>query len=87
MATASCDPELPPPPPLYVYLSWLSLRKEKAARYRGILECVLSQRLVCSSGSELRLQLLVLHHHHVDPLFHPLQLVLPSKQTEREKEM
>lgn len=56
----------------------LNLREDKALCYHGILQRVVSKRLFCSFGSELRLQLLILHHHHIDPLFHPLQLVLTS---------
>lgn len=64
----------------------LNLREDKALCYHGILQCVVSKRLFCSFGSELRLQLLILHHHHIDSLFHPLQLVLMSGRR-RDKEM
>lgn len=64
----------------------LKLRKDEALCYHGILQCVVSKRLVCSFGSELRLQLLIFHHHHIDPLFHRLELVLTSGR-QRNKEM
>lgn len=58
----------------------LKLRRDEALCYHGVLQCVVSERLICSFGSELRLQLLILHHHHIDPLFQPLQLVLTSSR-------
>lgn len=69
------------------YNNWIWSKSEEGSAlcYHGILQCVVSKRLFCSFGSELRLQLLILHHHHIDPLFHPLQLVLTSgRRTDKE---
>lgn len=78
---------------LYVYLDVLGscrnksiLGKALCKHYHGIIQHVAFKRLICGFGSEVRLQPLVLHHHHIHTLFQPLQLILKSDREEKKHE-